>query len=241
MRVATWNLQCARPGYGARSQRLQAALAAVAPDVWVLTESHPDFVPAPGYVRRAVSAEAPDRSGGGRWVVIWARTEIAAEPLAVAREPERAAAVRIRRPGGRELVVFGTVLPWRGDTRHSDVRGGQAFARSLGLQAADWDTVPGAELCVAGDFNQEFGANGPVGTRAGRAALEAALAARDLACVTGGVHDPLLARGWRANIDHVVVSRGLRTRSVAEVWPEHFPLPRGLSDHHGVCVSLADA
>jgi endonuclease/exonuclease/phosphatase family metal-dependent hydrolase len=55
---------------------------------------------------------------------------------------------------------------------------------------------------------------------------------------TGGPRDPLLARRWRANIDHAVVSRGLRAEPV-EVWPEQFPLSRALSDHHGMCVGLA--
>lgn len=44
MRVATWNLRCVRPGAGSRSERLRAALDAIAPDIWVLTEAHPDFV-----------------------------------------------------------------------------------------------------------------------------------------------------------------------------------------------------
>jgi endonuclease/exonuclease/phosphatase family metal-dependent hydrolase len=178
-------------------------------------------------------------------VVIWVRSNVDAAPITVLGEPERAAAVRINRPGRYPLFVFGTVLPWRGDKRHSDMRGGKAFVRSLVHQAGDWKAVmakaPDAELCVAGDFNQEFGANGPVGTRAGRSALDEILAACELACATGGPHDPLLARGWCANIDHVLISRGIRLLSPAEIWPEQFPLPRNLSDHHGVCVSLTDA
>jgi endonuclease/exonuclease/phosphatase family metal-dependent hydrolase len=79
-----------------------------------------------------------------------------------------------------------------------------------------------------------------VGTRVGRAALDNTLAARGLTCVTGGEPDPLRARGWRASIDHVILSAGLRSQAV-EVWPEEFPLSRTLSDHHGVCIRLADA
>jgi endonuclease/exonuclease/phosphatase family metal-dependent hydrolase len=245
MRIATWNLQCVRPGVGVRSQRFRDAISSIAPDVWVLTESHADFVPASGYVRHAMSAEAPDRGGGERWVVIWVRAGVDALPLVVTGEPERAAAVQINRSSSEPLLVFGTVLPWRGDKRHRETRGGQAFARSLSLQAADWATaraaVEGAELCVAGDFNQEIGADGPVGTRVGRAAFESTLETLELACVTGGVHDPLLQRGWRPNIDHVLLSQGLRADAVAEIWPEDFPLSRRLSDHHGVCVRVVDA
>jgi endonuclease/exonuclease/phosphatase family metal-dependent hydrolase len=244
MRVATWNLENVRPGDGARSQRFRNAIAEIAADVWVLTESHPDFVPATGYVRHAVSAEAPDRVGGGRWVVIWVRAEIAALPLAVVAEPERSAAVQVNRADGRPLLVFGTVLPWRGDTRR-EVRGGRAFAQSLRLQATDWAAaraaLPGAELCIAGDFNQELGADGPVGTRAGREALDGTLEALDLTCVTGGAQDPLLVRGWRASIDHILLSSGLRGAAAPEIWPEQFPLSGMLSDHYGVCVRVADA
>jgi endonuclease/exonuclease/phosphatase family metal-dependent hydrolase len=245
MRVATWNVEHVRPGNGVRSQRIRAAIADIAPDVWVLTESHPDFVPASGYVRHAVSAEAPDRRKGGRWVVIWVREGMDVLPLTVTSEPERMAAIQINRAGRGPLLVFGTVLPWRGDARRREVRGGQAFAHSVQLQAADWSAaqsrVPGAELCIAGDFNQELGADGPVGTRVGQAALDETLKAIDLTCVTGGVQDPLLSRGWRANIDHILISRGLRMDGTAEAWPDQFPLSGTLSDHHGICVRVVDA
>ena len=106
--------------------------------------------------------------------------------------------------------------------------------------------VPGrprgnGELCIAGDFNQEWGANGPVGTRVGRAAFERILDECRLSCVTGGNLDPLQARGWRATIDHVVLSEGLRVTGSTTVWPEQYPLPISLSDHHGLCVTIADA
>jgi hypothetical protein len=245
MKIATWNLEGVRPGFGARSQRFRDAIAPIDPDVWVLTESHPDFVPAGGYARIAVSAEAPDRVRGGRWVVIWARTGLAATALALTEEPDRAAAVLVRRPVGRPLVLFGAVLPWRGDKRHGDVRGGKAFVRSLELQSAAWSraksAVPGAELCVAGDFNQEFGACGPVGTQLGCDSFAATLAALDLTCITGGKHDPLSAREWRASIDHILLSRGLRAEPDPKIWPTKFPLSSALSDHYGVCLCVADA
>ena len=176
---------------------------------------------------------------------LWARTGLVATALALTEEPERAAAVLVRRPVGRPLVLFGAVLPWRGDKRHGDVRGGKAFVRSLQLQAADWSrarsAVPGAELCVAGDFNQEFGACGPVGTQLGCKSFAETLAALDLRCVTGGEHDPLSAREWRASIDHILLSPGLRAEPDPKIWPAKFPLSSTLSDHYGVCLRVADA
>ena len=214
--------------------------------MWILTESHPEFAPEVGYERVAVSAQAPDRRNGECWVAVWIRQEIQATGLALVGEPERTAAARIDLGAGRSLVVFGTVLPWRGDIRHPGYRGARAFERALVAQAADWDRAladhRSVELCIAGDFNQELSAEGPVGTRAGRHALQRVLIERSLRCVTSGDADPLIARGWRENIDHVVLSQGLRaTQSMATIWPEQFPLPTNLSDHHGICVQLADA
>ncbi len=245
VKLATWNLDCARPGAGARSERLRISMAAVGADVWVLTEAHPDLAPGPNHVRAAYSAPAPDRGDGGRWVVIWVREGLATTCLGMPSEPERSAAILLERHGRAPLLVAGTVLPWRGDMRHAHRRGAAAFACSLRAQAADWDRLraghPDAPLCVLGDFNQEFDAPGPVGTRIGAATLAEVLGARRLRCVTGGPHDPLLARGWRASIDHVVLGAGLESDGPATIWPQSFPLPRSLSDHHGVSVVVREA
>jgi hypothetical protein len=243
--IATWNLDGARPSPGARTSRLLAEIAQVDAGVWILTETHPDFSPGTGYQRVAHSASAPDQAEGGCWVAIWTRMGATAEQIHLDGEPERTAAIRLDRAGSRSLLVFGTVLPWRGDTRHASHRGAGAFERALTAQSADWDAAramnPDADLCIAGDFNQEWSANGPVGTVRGREALESALRSRNLRCVTGGADDPLATRGWRANIDHVVLSSGLRVQTDAtRVWPED-PVPnRNLSDHHGICVTVLD-
>ena len=243
LRIATWNLECVRPGHGARSRRIRQAITQVDADVWVLTESHPAFVPAAGYELAAISAPAPDRVAGGRWVAVWVRHGTHVEPFAVSGEPERCAAVVVRCKPAFDVVVFGTVLPWRGDRRHPDRRGSEAFERAVSAQALDWDAArashPSAELCVAGDFNQELTADGPVGTRVGRSMLDSVLRSRELRCITAGDLDPLLSRGWRASIDHVVVSRGLLSPAAPpQIWPDCYPLPHSLPDHYGVCVSL---
>jgi endonuclease/exonuclease/phosphatase family metal-dependent hydrolase len=229
----------------ARGERIRRELGRIDADVWVLTETHPGFAPGSHYDPVAASTAAPDRRRGGRWGMIWARTGVSAEALPLDGEPERSAAARIERSNGRPLLIFGTVLPWRGDLRHAAARGGRAFERSLFLQARDWDTArardPEAELCIAGDFNQEFAAAGPVGTRLGCTALVRELESRSLHCVTGGDGDPLRERGWRTSIDHVVLSGGLRSQTAPTIWPEAFPLPRTMSDHYGVCITVADA
>jgi hypothetical protein len=79
MKIATWNLAGVRPGLGARSARIREALGHIDADVWVLTESHPEFAPAAECRQVATSAQAPDRGHGGCWVAIWTRDGIPAE------------------------------------------------------------------------------------------------------------------------------------------------------------------
>lgn len=243
--MATWNLQDVRPRRSERTDRIRAAMGEIDADVWVLTESHPEFAPGAGYSRPATSCTcSPDRRKGGCWVAIWTREDLAATAVPVEGEPERSAGIWIERVGTSPLAVFGTVLPWRGDTRHVEHRGGVAFRRSIQLQAGDWAAAArrGAELCVAGDLNQEHGASGPVGTRAGREALDHTLASLALTCATGEPHDPLHARGWRRSIDHILLSTRLRAVAAsARVWPDIYPLPTGWPDHHGVALTISES
>ena len=243
MKIATWNLDHVRPGYSERTRRMHAAIEGVGADVWVLTETHSLFSPGEHFEEISHSSGAADRPIGELWVAIWVRREITASHVQVAGEPHRSAAVRLALGHNRHVVVFGTVLPWRSD-RSTELRGAAKFEQSLATQSSGWDGLLGVEddLCVIGDFNQELSADGPVGTRRGRIALSTLLRSRGLTCVTANGRDPLLERGWRASIDHVVVSNRLEARtSVMSIWPNEFPLPRGLSDHHGVCVTIADA
>jgi len=242
MTVATWNLERVRPGSGVRTQRLRRALEMIDADVWVLTETHREFSPGASYREAAVSGTAPDRTDGERWVSLWVRDSLMALPLTLRGEPERSAAVRVACGPSRQVVVAGTVLPWRADTA-SGVRGSAKFEQSLRAQAEDWRTLrslyPGDSFCVAGDFNQELAANGPVGTRRGREVLTEVLDAHRLFCLTAGARDPLLQRGWCASIDHIAVSDDLAVMAQdITVWPDEFPLSRRMSDHYGVCVNF---
>jgi endonuclease/exonuclease/phosphatase family metal-dependent hydrolase len=246
LRLATWNVDCVRPGTGARSDRIRQALVPIDPDVWILTESHPDFSPGASYDLITHSAAAQDRERGGCWVAIWTKRELSATPLTLDKEPERSAGIRLVRTDGRSVLIFGSVLPWRGDTRHSEFRGATAFTRSLVLQSADWDAArkahPNDALCIAGDFNQELSGSNLVGTRIGRVALENTLKERKLRSLTAGPADPLLEQGWRPSIDHIIVDERLTAdATLTKVWPKEYPLSRMLSDHHGVCVTMSDA
>lgn len=244
MQLATWNLECATPTEVTRLGRLRASMGEVRADVWVLTEAHPDVAPGPEYERVTCSAPAPDRVAGGRWVVLWIRRGLTAHALTAPGDPERAAAMLVARPETRPLLVAGSVLPWRSDQRRAGLRGGEAFVHALRTQAAGWAELrqkyPEAELAVLGDLNQELDPPQLVGTKVGEAALRNVLEEFGLRCVTGGPEDPLKARGWPASVDHVLLSAGLRPVAPLHVWPDVSPPPRGLSDHHGVSVVVAD-
>jgi hypothetical protein len=246
MKIATWNVDRVRPGNGARSERIRRAIAEVDADVWVLTETHPDFTPGEGFATAAVSASAPDRKGAECWVAIWVRRDWASEEFTLSGQPERSAASLLRRTNGKPIIIFGCVLPWRSDVRHSVVRGGAAFAHAIEAQSADWDLLRtkhrDAVFCLAGDLNQELTANGSVGTKRGREALVEALGRRDLVCITGGDLDPLVARGWPASIDHIAIGPGIQViPNSHHVWPNQYPLHRNMPDHHGVRVELTEA
>ena len=243
IRIATWNLDKVQPGEGARATRIRTELATVDPDVIVLTESHPAFAPSADHALASVSDPAPDRLDGQRWVCIWVRSGWAFDAPKLSGEPERTAAARVTAASGRHLIVVGSVLPWRGDTRYSAARGAEAFVRSLTAQATDWEMLRrrhrGSAFCIAGDFNQEMTAARPVGTRLGREHLTEQLRRDGLRCLTAGDGDPLLRRGWRASIDHIVVDVDLAARaSVCTAWPDKFPAPRKVSDHHGVWADI---
>jgi endonuclease/exonuclease/phosphatase family metal-dependent hydrolase len=243
VRIATWNVNRARPSNGARSSRVRGALAAIDADLLVLTECHPEFLEGTGYEPLAASSEASDATDGCRWVMIYGRRSDPSQttPIEPTGEPDRSAAVMVTIPGFPRLILFGTVLPWRSDTRFDHLRGANAFQHALRAQAADWRTAAAshsdAELCVAGDFNQELDSNGPVGTRIGRETLRTVVA--DLKLVPScGAADPLEPYGVRS-IDHILVSPGLAGRCrETNVWPEG-ALQRNVSDHHGVVLSLA--
>lgn len=245
LRIATWNLDRVRPGTGVRTERIRAAIEKVDSDVWVLTETHERFSPGEQFIEKAFSFAPPYRQNDERWVSIWVRRDLDTEALTVDGEPERSAAARIKLGEGRHLVVFGTVLPWRGDTA-TELRGAAKFVTSLTKQARDWERLRyvhvGDHLCVAGDFNQEFQSNGPVGTKLGRDALDAELRPGQhgqLECVTGGERDPLLKLGRGKSIDHILLDVELAyTAQVCKVWPDEYPLLKRMSDHYGVCVEL---
>jgi hypothetical protein len=244
MRIATWNLQRPASAKSSRALRLLERIKLIDADIWVLTETHEAIAPGAGYGAVSTSGSDRDQAAGERWTMIWSRLPIVG--VETTCDPIRTVCARIAGVDGRMLLVYGAVLPWRGDRRWLPAVGGEAFVQVLGEQAADWrrlrEKYPDDQLCVAGDFNQELGDRTYAGTAPGRTELRRALDAAALVCRTGDEADPVaqLTLDERANIDHICFDgrTAASSQAAAGAWPARLDDLRTLSDHFGVWIDV---
>lgn len=256
MRVATWNLKSAVPLTRASRDAFLRSMDGVAADVWVLSETWLSLSPGPEYRLVAHSRQAEDlrlapRSGEAegprldldrRWVAIWSK--LPARSLSVQSDPERMACIRVEQPGLMDLVVVGTVLPWRSDQRHQPQTGVAEFRVALESQATEWERLWGkprsCALCVVGDFNQELEGTPYAGSHGGSEALNRALDRLHLDCATR--HLPAQAGSGGCAIDHICV--GPREPSLIAGPARPLMAPRlgnaadAVSDHDGAYVDV---
>lgn len=242
MLIGTWNLE--RPRSTSRKNAgLQQAIAELAADILVLTETN-DAI-APEAMRLAAYSTSSDRvtTPGERWVSIW--TTCSHGEAVPTADPARTACARVHISRGPSIIVFATVLPWRGDTRFLPLKGQDAFVHVLAAQAADCErlraTYPADDFILAGDFNQETQGPFYVGTSVGCLRLAEACDRLEVRCVTGTPDDPLWRlTGARNNIDHICLSRGLVSMldKPSFCWPTTLG---SMSDHHGSAVVLRDS
>ena len=160
-------------------------------------------------------------------------------------DPGRCVAARLDAGKAGELVIYGTVLPWNGDTGPDETpsaRGWAEFRRVVPGQGQEWASLQGryplATLVVAGDLNQDLGGPHYYGTKDCRALLNAQMEKTGLTCLTTtdrfdqGVleHPP---------IDHVCASPG-RGRSFTTRVHGWNNIADGLrlSDHGGTLVNF---
>lgn len=239
VRVATWNVARPLPNHVTRLNRLRTAIADVDADVWIFTETHDALTSG---VAEHVHASASRRGEPGeRWVAIASRWAL--EPLATA-DAERTAAALVKPPNGRRFIACGTVLPWLGSPwRDVPAAQGAAFAAALAVQLADWRRLqaemPDASFVLAGDLNQDLAERHVYGGRRNRAALEGALTAAGLRCLSAGADDPVPHHAPdRASIDHICVDSRLQPAGPLRSWPQEAAPRRTLSDHFGLVVDL---
>ena len=185
LRVGTWNVQYAR-GVEKNRARLDH-LTSLNADVWVLTETHDDLDLSASHT--AIHSEQRYSTPGGRWTTIWTSLPVI-ETLSTG-DPRRCVAARLDAGDAGELVVYGTVLPWNGDTgpeRTEPARGWDEFHRVVPEQGQEWASLreryPSATLVIAGDLNQDLGGRHYYGTKACRALLTAQMSNAGLTCLT---------------------------------------------------------
>ena len=227
LRIGTWNVEYARTLE--TNKRRREALSAQPADIWVLTETHDDLYPSEEYSAVHAKQRIPLRGPvveSSRWVSVWSRLPI--EQVTIdGSDDERTVAALIRTDQGK-LIVYGTVMPWRGD----DARNG---LDAMSQQVADWGELrrrfPGVPLCVAGDFNDDLSpAPAIFHSNAVSNALRSGLVQNNLVCATLGDFAKL--------IDHIALPQAWMPRSrLGGFWQEFKGGPR-LSDHPGVVVEV---
>ncbi len=79
-----------------------------------------------------------------------------------------------------QLIVYGTVLPWKDD----EFSGWSKHHSVIEQQAAEWLALrkqyPNTPLCIAGDFNSDMGSGSRYGTKQGVTALRRGLESVDI-------------------------------------------------------------
>lgn len=230
MRIATWNLEWARPGT-ARHDRALAHLESIDADIVVTTE---DSLHDWDSYRFRIDGGADwgyRIVDGRRKVIAWSRTPWS-DVVVFDDGACRGRFVRGRTTvNGVELQVLAVCIPWR----DAHVRSGRRdrkgwdehieFCDVLGSQIAD--AVPDGPTVIAGDFNQRV-------PRV-RQPIRAADALTDALALV----DVLTAGEQSAGrlIDHIASSEHFEVVRVVS-WPNVIDRHR-LTDHSGAAVGLA--
>ena len=241
MRIGTWNV-----AYGigqAANSRRRRQIEAIDADIWVLTETHDDLRPGDHYADHSSAQRPPGASTvreRSRWVSIWTRLPFMNKAVKL-NDPERTTAALID-CGQCALLVYGTVLPWYGDTE----RGGMGGA--LSAQAPEWASLPhehGAPCCVAGDFNVNLGGPHVYGSRASKQLLSDALRDAELDPVTDHSHQSDFYSNTRTGVNphglvnHIALSPQLAaTAKIVSIFGPRDSGGSFMSDHAGVVVEL---
>ena len=139
LKIANWNLERVVPNQ-LRAKLIDAEMAKIAADIWVLTETHKDIVPISFY---SIISEEPnyDSTPGERWSAILSRYPI--ELLSdFVSDKKRCVAGKLEHPQFGLIVVYALVLPWIGSQwRGIPSRGGAAFAAALATYQSDWEQL----------------------------------------------------------------------------------------------------
>ena len=243
MRIATWNLERAKPRGWKIAPAQRKRMAEVDADIWILTETHVAHGPGNRYTGIHTPAITERRPADERWVGIWSRFPI----TPVVEPPSRGRgtlAALIDTPIG-ELVVYGCVIAWANEPTLADGSAAtmwRAHAECIGQIDDDLVTIrdhhPGLPVVLGGDFNQDRDGSGWYGTNAVRQQLSAVLDRHDLACPTA--LDVVAAGLLRSHhlVDHICVTNSLTADLDVHCWETIDEAGVRLSDHPTVAIDL---
>lgn len=236
MRIGTWNVEYALPK---RLDALRTVLCDNRADIWILTETHDDLAP-PGcafVVHSRPRAQNGSRlRPGSRWVSIWSAYPILEQIALDGADHERTVIALLDVGASAPMLVYGTVLPWKGDRGKFDW---SEHHRVIPEQCEEWRILrrrhPDAALCVAGDYNTDMRSGGYYGTCKGIADLGAGLADCGLFCATT-LEQVAAGLLQHPPIDHIALPAAWRSKTkVVAAWPSNKGI---LSDHSGLVVSI---
>lgn len=236
MRIGTWNVEYAYPK---RLDAIRQVIAAHPADIWILTETHDDLAPV-GCSHVAHSLPRPKNwngiRAGSRWVTTWSAFPIVDTIMLEAADRERTVVAKLDVGSDRPLLVYGTVLPWKGDR---GVSNWDEHHRVIQQQSLEWQAIAAqftdADLVIAGDYNTDMGTGRHCGTKRGIADLNRALSECELYCATAPEH---LSADILPHppIDHISLPSKWQSRTkVAAAWPAD---RKCHSDHSGLIVQI---
>jgi endonuclease/exonuclease/phosphatase family metal-dependent hydrolase len=226
LRVATWNVEWAKPG-SVRGERVRALLADLAADILIVTEGSAALLPEGGHIIDAGAdwgyGDKPER----RKVLAWSRTSWTdVQTIDYCASRGRVVSARTETALG-EIDVISVCIPWRDAHVRAGRRDARPWSEHLECCSQLMEKAIGPRTVIAGDFNQRVPRHRqPIAVAA---ALDRVLA--PFTVWTGGDTEagPL--------IDHIASTPDLR-RAAVHAWSGTSATGR-LSDHSGVAVDLS--
>jgi len=212
VRIGTWNLA------GRWSPAHAGLLESLDCDAWLLTEVRAD-IRLPGWTLRVTEMEmVPGRA----WAGVLTR-----EPSTACPDPHPASAMAVA--GG--VTFVSSVLPWRNSDGDPPWVGADTSERTVSAVSDLVRHLAPSALVWGGDWNHELTGRLYAGTRAGRAAILAALDRLDLYAPTA----TLEAATTGGTIDHIAIGSTLEA-SARQVSTAHSG--QRLSDHDAYLVQI---
>ncbi|RZJ72120.1 endonuclease/exonuclease/phosphatase family protein [Flavobacterium sp.] len=222
MKIAVWNLE--RPKLNQKRIRpILEKLRSLDADILILTETNSAINPGSDFnsitsEKLGEKTDGIDYSEGENRTTIWTKFEIA-EKIETCDNFTTVCA-KLKTPVG-ELIVYGCITGIFGGI-------GQRFKSDFENQSSDWKKfAPGANICIAGDFNTMLSGH----------AYPSKMARNDFLDICEKLDLEIPTKEIPRNVDHIFISRKmvLGKNIGVEIWNEDFLW----SDHIGILISIS--